>query len=354
MSLLSIFLISLVQLLNSNQEVELVFVGDAMQHIAQIENAKQSDGNYDYSTCLINVEKDIATPDLAVVNLECPLGGKPYAGFPCFCAPDEWAKQLKRTGFDLYLTANNHCLDRRDAGLKRTISILDDIGVSHIGTYRNSTEREQLSPLIIEIKGIKFAFLNYTYGTNGITIQDDAIVNIIDRDRISKDIDKSRKAGAQALCVCLHWGDEYQLLPNKSQRALADFLVEKGVDLIIGGHPHVIQPMEIRHNDKLNKDILIVYSLGNFISNMKTTDTRGGAMVKVTLSKNDNNGATVKSAHYKLFYTVPAVGQYKSYTLIPASRPELVPASHKAYFNAFMRNARRIFSQHNINVAEIE
>lgn len=353
MTILSIFLISLIELLSASQEIELVFVGDAMQHIAQIENAKQPTGGYDYSKCFKHIESDIATADFATVNLETPLGGKPYSGYPCFCAPDEFAQELKETGFDLYLTANNHCLDRRDAGAKRTIEMLNKMKLKHIGTYRNQTDCDSLTPLITDVKGVKLAFLNYTYGTNGIPIQKDIVVNIIDRRRISHDIDKARAAGAEMLCVCLHWGDEYHLLPNKSQQDLADFLVEKGVDLIIGGHPHVIQPMEIRHNKKLNKDVFIVYSLGNFISNMKTTDTRGGAMAKVTLSKTEK-GVTLKSASYKLFYTLPPVSQNSAYTLIPANRPDLIPASHKSNFNVFLRNARAIFSKHNVNVPETE
>ena len=150
MKLLSILMLSLVSLLQSNQTVNLTFVGDAMQHAPQITAALQADGTYDYSPCFEYVKQDIAWADLAVVNLECPLGGKPYTGYPCFSAPDSYARQLRDVGFDLFLTANNHCLDRRDKGLVRTCQALDSLGIPHIGTTptsRNATSASLISSM---------------------------------------------------------------------------------------------------------------------------------------------------------------------------------------------------------------
>ena len=276
-------MLSVVSLLQSNYTIDLMFVGDAMQHAPQITAAQQPDGSYDYTPCFQYIEDDIKGADLAVVNLECPLGGRPYTGYPCFSAPDSYAQRLKDVGFDLFLTANNHCLDRRDKGLVRTCQTLDSLCIPHIGTYRDQQERDRRVPYIVNVKGIKIAFLDYTYGTNGIPIQGNVIVNLIDQQQIENDIALARERGADAICVNLHWGIEYQLKPVAAQRTLADWLVAQGVDLIIGGHPHVVEPMEMRYSKEYDKNVLLVYSMGNFISNQSDIDTRGGAMVKVSL-----------------------------------------------------------------------
>lgn len=223
-------------------DATLVFAGDAMQHDRQIEAARRGDGSFDYSAYFRHVADYVSAADYAVVNLECTLGGKPYKGYPCFSAPEEYAVALKDAGFDLFLHANNHCLDRRDAGLRRTLDQLDMLGVPHIGTYRNAAERAKNYPFVADVKGMKIAFLNYTYGTNGITVQGDVVVDYIDRAKIHTDIQAARRKGADLVVACMHWGVEYQLVQNKEQELLADWLVDEGVDLVIGGHPHVIQP----------------------------------------------------------------------------------------------------------------
>lgn len=367
MTSLGTILILLLSLLHSvwgEQEISLLFAGDAMQHGPQINAARRSDGSFNYSSCFALLEDEIKGADYAVVNLECPLGGEPYSGYPAFSAPDDFARQLRDSGFDLLLTANNHCLDRRDAGLRRTISTLDDLGIPHTGTFLSRKHREETSPMIVDVKGVRIAMLSYTYGTNGIPIQGTVAVNYIDRTRISADIDTARQRGAQLVCVNLHWGIEYQLLPVESQRSLADWLVEeKGVDLIIGGHPHVIEPMEIRHSQRYNKDVLLVYSMGNFISNQNGDDSRGGAMVLVGIT---TQAGQVKSitASYRLFFCQKPLRQAKStsydtpeadptnYQLIPAHRADLIRPDSRQAFNLFMQNARRIFDAHNVMVTE--
>lgn len=266
---------------------DLMFVGDAMQHQGQLDVAKElGRGNgYDYTDCFKYIAPTIQEADYAVVNLEVPLGGGPdYTGYPCFSAPDSYAKALKDAGFDMFLTANNHCLDRKDKAARRTLTALDELEVDHIGTYHDAADREAKIPFIKDVNGIKIGFLNYTYGTNGIEPKEGAEVALIDTARMSKEIDMTRQAGAEIVCVAMHWGVEYVLLQNKNQEELADFLVRKGVDMIIGGHPHVIQPMKVVHNDVEDKDVLLVYSLGNFISNMKTDDTRVGVRWYVRVS----------------------------------------------------------------------
>jgi poly-gamma-glutamate synthesis protein (capsule biosynthesis protein) len=349
MKLLSILLLSLVSLLQSNHTVNLTFVGDAMQHAPQITAAQRANGTYDYSDCFIHLQDDITWADLAVVNLECPLGGKPYTGYPCFSAPDSYAKQLRDVGFDLFLTANNHCLDRRDKGLVRTCQTLDSLGIPHIGTYLNQMDRDQRIPYIVNVKGMKIAFLDYTYGTNGIPIQGNVIVDFIDQQRIADDIALARERGAHAICVNLHWGIEYQLKPVASQRTLADWLVTQGVDLIIGGHPHVVEPMEVRHSEEYDKNVLLVYSMGNFISNQSDIDCRGGAMVKVSL-RMENGHAVVVDPHYKLFFVQKPKSQGENYVLIPEARPDLLRPDCKGEFTRFMQRTHDLVMSHNIDV----
>ena len=351
MNLLSILLLSVVSLLQSNHTVNLMFVGDAMQHAPQITAAQQPDGTYDYTPCFQYIEDDINWADLAVVNLECPLGGKPYTGYPCFSAPDSYAQRLKDVGFDLFLTANNHCLDRRDKGLVRTCQMLDSLHIPHIGTYRDQQERNRRIPYIVNVKGIKIAFLDYTYGTNGIPIQGNVIVDFIDQQLIADDIALARQRGAHAICVNLHWGIEYQLKPVASQRTLADWLVTQGVDLIIGGHPHVVEPMEMRHSKEFDKDVLLVYSMGNFISNQSDIDTRGGAMVKVSLMM-EGDHAVVVDSRYKLFFVQKPIARGQNYVLIPEARPDLLRIDSKAEFTRFMQRTHDLVMSHNIDVPQ--
>ena len=353
MKLLSILMLSVVSLLQSNHTVNLTFVGDAMQHAPQITAAEQPDGTYDYSPCFQHLIDDIAWADLAVVNLECPLGGKPYTGYPCFSAPDSYAKQLRDVGFDLFLTANNHCLDRRDKGLMRTCQMLDSLGIPHIGTYRNQQERDQHIPYIVNVKGIKIAFLDYTYGTNGIPIQGNVIVDFIDQQLIENDIALARERGAHAICVNLHWGIEYQLKPVATQRTLADWLVTQGVDLIIGGHPHVVEPMEMRYSKEHDKNVLLVYSMGNFISNQSDIDTRGGAMVKVSL-RMENGHAVIDNPRYKLFFVQKPVSSGENYVLIPEARPDLLRPDSKGEFTRFMQRTHDLVMSHNQDVPQEE
>lgn len=334
-------------LFGEHDSVELVFAGDAMQHQTQINAAKQADGTYSYDECFDAIAPYVQDADYAVVNLEMPLGGTPYSGYPMFCAPDSYSFALKNAGFDLMLTANNHALDRRDKGAKRTLDVLDEQGLEHVGTYRDKTDREKALPLIKDINGFKIAFLNYTYGTNGIKVQKDVVVDYIDKAKIKKDIENARSAGAEVLCVAVHWGVEYVLLPNAAQKDLANFLTEQGVDLIIGGHPHVIQPMEMRWSKTHNKKVFLVYSLGNLISNMTTKDTRGGALAKVKLIRDENGKPIVDSASYRLVFTLQPGDGSKNFRVIPA---EGYNGALKTHCDIFVNNAEKIFNKHNIDV----
>lgn len=189
--------------------------------------------------------------------------------------------------------------------------------------------------MVKDVNGFRIGFLNYTYGTNGITIQGDAVVDYIDRKVIYSDVEATRKAGAEIIVAAMHWGEEYTLLPVKAQKELADYLLSLGVDMVIGGHPHVVQPFEMRKNPATGRNALVVYSLGNFISNMKTRDTRGGALAEVTLKRDSCGVATVSDARYHLVFTVPPSGGNRNFVVYPV---DSVPAAWQTAASAF-RNA---------------
>lgn len=349
--------VNLLSLLMGHDDAELVFVGDAMQHQAQIDAARREDGVWSYDGCFDALKIAVENADYAVVNLETPLGPPAYTGYPCFNAPGSWAGALASAGFDLFLTANNHTLDRRARGLKNTIDTLDARGLEHIGTYASDSLRRKTLPFVRNISGIKVGFVNYTYGTNGFSPSDGVVVDYLDRARITSDVTAARKAGAEIIIACVHWGDEYVLLPNKAQRDMGDFLESIGVDVIIGAHPHVIQPLEFRPNRYFpHKEVFIAWSLGNFISNMRTTDTRGGMLTRIWLHRGDDGVARLHGGEYELLFTVPASGKGTNYRVMPAAvRPGIqdpVPPEWRAKRDAFLHNARRILDKHNIKVSE--
>ena len=355
MELLSIFMLSLIGLLQMSDTTEIAFVGDAMQHGPQVMAAYRTDSTHDYSECFTMVEDDIKSAHFAVANLECPLGGKPYRGYPMFSAPDDYARALKNAGFDMLVTANNHCMDSGSKGLRRTISVLDTLGIAHVGTYADGMERVQRLPHIEDVNGIKMAFLSYTYGTNGITVPQPVVVDLINRERIAEDVRNARQAGAEVVCACMHWGNEYEMLPSGYQRDMARFLKSQGVDMIIGSHPHVVQPMELDYSAGNGAGNLLVYSLGNFISNQNDVNSRGGALVKVRYTRY-NDTPVLLNAEPSLFFCQKPGGADKNYKLIPQTQGDSVRSDSKFVFDLFMKNATTLFNKNNknINITTIE
>ena len=345
------------------QEVRLLFAGDAMQHQSQIDNAFRN-GEYDYSSYFKYIKNEISQADLSIVNLEGPLGGKPHKGYPMFSIPDEFAAALKEAGFSVFLTANNHAVDCYSKGINRTIDVLDSLGVYHTGTFKNASEREQNYPLLIEKKGIRMVFLNYTYGTNGINPTAPCIVNCIDTALIRKDISRAVRMNPDIIIAVMHWGLEYKLLPSKSQEELARFLIDQGVDLIIGSHPHVVEPSLIYTDPIGKRDHLIVYSLGNFVSGMSAVNTDGGQIISVTLKKSEGK-TEIESCRTLLAYVQQKkVNDKIDFTLVPVTlaekqselpdetdRIELDSGTYEKMMR-FASNARNLFRQYNKGVDE--
>ena len=276
------------------QECTLLFVGDLMQHGPQIKRAQRPDGTFLYDSCFADVKEHIQAADYAIGNLEVTLGGEPYKGYPCFSAPDAWLDALKRTGFDIVTTSNNHCLDRGRYGLERTLLMTDSLGMLAIGTYRDDADRTRRYPLIIEKNGIRIALLTYTYGMNGFTVSEPNIVNTIDTVMMKKDLEQTYSQHPDVVIAIMHWGTEYRLTPDSYQLFYARWLLNHGVDHIIGGHPHVIEPTEWRPRTDIPDSHLIVWSQGNFISNMSAPHTFDGTMLTLTLRK---TGFVTRIAH---------------------------------------------------------
>lgn len=339
--------------------LHLLFVGDLMQHQTQINAARTATGGYDYSACFEHVKEGISKADFAIANLEVTLGGKPYKGYPAFSAPDEFLTAVHQAGFNVLITANNHSLDRGRKGLERTIRLLDSLNMPHAGTYIDSIQRAKHYPLLLEKNGISIALLNYTYGTNGIPVTPPNIVNYIDTAIIAKDIEVSRSLNPDVIIACMHWGIEYQSLPGKEQKFLADWLLKKGVNHIIGSHPHVVQPIEVREDSLTGDKHLVVYSLGNFISNMSARRTDGGLIVEMRLVKSDSI-TRMTDCSYNLVWTArPALSGKKVHQLIPIL-PQACPqaANHDLPMkaiqqrNLFTSETRKLLKEYNKGIIE--
>lgn len=329
----------------------ILFAGDAMLHQLQGDVARKLGGGkgYNFNSVFELLKPEVSAADYAVVNLEVPLSGGPHSGYPRFSAPDAYAKALKDAGFDLFLLANNHILDCGDAAARRTVDTLNGLGVDNIGAFKNKDDRKERASFIKDINGIKVGFVNYTYSTNGIDPTDGVVIPFIERDKMADEIKQLRKDGAELVCVCIHWGIEYVLNENKFQREMTDFLLGEGVDLVIGGHPHVIQPMAIVDNKATGRKAFVVYSLGNLVSNMTRPNTRGGACVKVNISRDAEGIAQVDNAVYDLFITQTPVGN-QNFRVIPRKQINQLHQSQRANWDDFYRTARELMDTENKNV----
>ncbi|MEI6410511.1 MAG: CapA family protein [Bacteroidota bacterium] len=270
--------------------LHLIFTGDIMGHTPQINAAEiVKNKEYDYKPCFQYVKPVLEQADLAIGNLELTLPGKPpYTGYPMFRSPDAVAHALKDAGFDILVTANNHANDSRGLGVTNTAQTLRDLGFLQTGTFKNQRDRDALYPLMVYKKGFKIALLNYTYGTNGVPTEAPTIVNLIDTVQMKADLAEARARKPHFIIVFVHWGIEYQLTENKEQDETARFLIRNGADMIIGSHPHVVQPIKkerVTMPDGSKKEAIVVYSLGNFISNQTQPNTDGGIMFQVDLLK---------------------------------------------------------------------
>ncbi len=294
--------------------------GDVLIHIPVYQNAKKSDGSYDFSHLFTYSESEINDCDYFVANFETTLGGtqgRNYSGFPRFNSPDAIVDALKGAGIDCLLTANNHSYDTNGPGVKRTLEIIDKAKLDHTGTRKSEDEKQYL---VKNIGGIKFGMVCYSYETptsegrkalNGLLVdaQTAPLINSFKPhkpeafyEELEANLKKMKKAGAEVTVVYIHWGEEYQLTQNAKQKEIAQALCDMGVDVIIGGHPHVVQPMDLLTSTDGKHKTVCVYSLGNFVSNqrrnlmgLKTGHTEDGLIFEMTFSKYSDGSVTFDS-----------------------------------------------------------
>lgn len=314
-------------------KVNIIAVGDDLLHLSLIESiAKDADGHYDFHQIFSGVKEDIEQADLAVINQETILGGEELglSGYPCFNSPWSAGDALVDTGFDVVLGASNHALDKGKQGVLNTVNYWRTKHPEITLLGLNDSEEMQNKINIVEKNGIKFAMLNYTYGTNGIPMPKDmpyAVNMLDDKEKVLSDIKKAKEI-ADVVIVFPHWGAEYTYSPNAYQDEWTEIFYDNGADIVIGGHTHSIQPFEWYCKDGGRK-MPVFYSLGNFVSGQKEWQTMLGSMAKLTVErKNGQIEITQASAvpvvtHYEIYWhRDPSLKTYKlcDYTDELASR----------------------------------
>lgn len=277
-------------------EVSISMVGDVLLNIQVQKSGLHTDGTYNYDHIFQHIKSKFAQMDINIVNQEIILGGSDLglSGYPAFNGAFEVGDAIANAGGNVVLHATNHAIDKGEKGVDNCMNFWKEKHpeVAVLG-INDSQEAQDNNIYIYEKEGLKIAILNYTYGTNGIPIPSDKpyIVNLLDKQKIESQLEKANEL-ADFIVVCPHWGTEYQFQPNEGQKEWAKFFVERGVDLIIGTHPHVIQPVEWVESGE-NK-MLVYYSLGNFISRQDTAKGMVGAMADVTILKDGKGSVSIK------------------------------------------------------------
>lgn len=311
--------------LRPSQTARFLFAGDVMQHLPLVLAARNPDGTFDYTPVFAGVRPYFAAADLAAVNLETTLtASADYAGYPCFRSPLSLASALCAAGVDVCVLANNHCFDGGRAGVRTTLAELDRLGIRHTGVFADSLSRRHCHPLITDVNGIRFALLNYTYSTNGIPAPRGITVNVIDTTAMRQDLAFAH-AIADCTVVLIHWGNEYERQPNRLQQSLAAFLRRNGADLVIGSHPHVVQPFEADSSGA------VFYSLGNFVSNQRRRYCDGGLMALVSVTRRPDGSMCYAACAVPVWVLLPG---YRILPL-PAADTISMPAAARADYCRF-------------------
>ena len=272
---------------NAASKVNIVAVGDNLIHNTLISAGEREDGSLDYTSFYEHIKSDISAADIAVINQETILGGSEfeYTGYPTFNSPWEIGDAAIDAGFDIFTCATNHSLDKGFSGIEQECAYFSQHPeVVHIGT--NISEEDYNSVVYYEKNGIRFALLNYTYGTNGIPIPESSpwCVNMMDEEKITADVTAARQ-NADVVMVFPHWGTENSTSVSDYQREYVKLFSDLGVDIVIGTHPHVLQSVEWVTNESTGKKMLVYYSLGNFISHQTSLNQLCGGMARITVEK---------------------------------------------------------------------
>ena len=321
--------------------------GDLLMHLPVINSGKSADGTYDFTDLFRKVAPYVQKADYAVANLETTLygerNGKKFSGYPAFNCPDEIVDGAKDAGFDMLLTANNHSNDTGYDGIARTLEVIDERGLDRLGFVKDDTEKKYL---VKDINGIKVGMLCYTYETddtpgkvalNGIPLNSTAtgMVNAfaygeLDTfyNTVSRQLADMKADGAEATILYIHWGVEYLLAPNSSQKTIAQKLCDLGVDVIVGGHPHVVEPVELLTStvDESHKTVCL-YSMGNAVSNQRrgnsklfpaAGNTEDGVLFSVTFAKYSDGTVLLENTEaLPLWVNVYSGNSGKVYEILP-------------------------------------
>ena len=310
---------------DSSVTISISIVGDLMCHSPQFQYAQVSKDSFDFSPVYRNVKKYLSSSDFTFGNLETVTAGKEkggYTGYPFFNTPSSYITALKEVGFDLLVTANNHSLDRSEKGVLKTIDEIQSRNINYVGTY--SSQRDRDSIRIFMIKGIRIAFLAYSYGTNGNPIPKGKhyLINLIDYELIEKDISSAKLNGAELVLVHFHFGEEYKREPVQFQKDVVNKTIELGADIIIGGHPHVLQPVNFykTKNEKLDSGF-VAYSMGNFFSNQQARYKDAGMILTINITKDlINNKFEISEVNYLPTWVFKGnTSNGKEYVIMPAA-----------------------------------
>lgn len=303
-------------LINGKKEVSFFAVGDNLIHDSIIDFAQTSSNSYDFTSIYQNVRSDIQNADLSFINQESIIGGDDLAltGYPSFNTPSDMINNLVDTGFDIVGGSNNHSLDRGTKGIENTLAYWQkhEDNVLFTGVFNSQEHRDEIP--IVEVNGIRFSVLAYTYGTNGIQPEFPYLVNYFDKDLIADDIKRAKKT-SDFIIFSAHWGDEHSLAPNEMQKDYAQFLADEEVDLIVGTHSHTIQPVEWLTGVNGNES-LVIYSLGNFVAASKSDINMLGGSISLDIIK-ENNELYIDHVYFEplvIHYDTPNKGDIENRT----------------------------------------
>lgn len=271
---------------------KLVAIGDILLHQPVYKDAATPKGIYDFSPMFTQVKPLLESADIAVANQETMIGGKELglSSYPLFNSPFEIGDALKDAGIDIVTLANNHTMDKGELAIQNALSYWDQIQMPYTGAFQSFGDRAEIRTMTKN--DITFSFLAYSYGTNGMPVPEDKpyLINLIDLPLIQQDVNKAKDL-SDVVVVSMHWGNEYESLPNTSQLELARELSKMGVDIIIGHHPHVLQPMDWIERPNGSKTF-VMYSLGNFLSSQIGLDRRIGGIGGIEVTKTIFQGKT--------------------------------------------------------------
>jgi poly-gamma-glutamate synthesis protein (capsule biosynthesis protein) len=294
-------------------------IGDVMFHKEQLAMAKESDGTYDFSLQFKFIKDSLAAADYTIANLETTVGkykSMGYSGYPQFNTPESVLPTLKDCGIDFFTMANNHMLDRWFDGLVQDVDLVEKYGFDHVGAYRTQAERD--APVVYTVNGIKIGFVAYTFATNTMeTVSDKAAqeygVPYLYKSDIEGDIQKLRDAGAEVVIALPHWGTENVNEPDETQYKYAKKLAAAGADIILGSHSHMVEPMQVVEGTDASgneRQVFVIYSMGNFISTMTMQYTDSGIILDFTIQEQADGSFRTENIGYVPIYVWKQDGKY--------------------------------------------